>query len=88
MSQVEFSKRILNKLHVHYESIPLFYSTMSQTLNRINLFCKIFVFSLIDFCIIYILVRIFPPHSTIESDILIRKCSFIVTRSKKSIETG
>ncbi|CAF0799712.1 unnamed protein product [Adineta steineri] len=70
MGNIEFSKKTFKKLNSHYETIPLFSSTMLQTINRINLF-----------------FQIFSPYSTIEFYILIPKCSFIISRSQKLIET-
>ncbi|CAF4450654.1 unnamed protein product, partial [Adineta steineri] len=71
MGNIEFSKKTFKKLNSHYQTIPLFSSTMLQTINRINLF-----------------FQIFSPYSTIEFYILIPKCSFIISRSQKLIETG
>ncbi|CAF2148160.1 unnamed protein product [Rotaria magnacalcarata] len=41
MTEIELSEVILTKLIDHHQSIPLFNPTMSQTLNRMNLFFKI-----------------------------------------------
>ncbi|CAF3445520.1 unnamed protein product [Rotaria socialis] len=41
MTEIELSETILTKLIDHHQSIPLFNPTMSQTLNRMNLFLKI-----------------------------------------------
>ncbi|CAF0868513.1 unnamed protein product [Adineta ricciae] len=42
MNSVNLSKRTLKKLMNHLQSIPLFYSSMTQTIQRVNLFFKIF----------------------------------------------
>ncbi|CAF0957019.1 unnamed protein product [Adineta steineri] len=53
MGNIEFSKKTFKKLNSHYETIPLFSSTMLQTINRINLFFQIFSpYSTIEFYIL------------------------------------
>ncbi|CAF0818142.1 unnamed protein product [Rotaria sordida] len=70
MAEIELSRMIMTKLNKLHRSVPLFYSAMSETLNRINLF-----------------FNIFPPHTSIECNISINKCSFIIMNSKTSIKT-
>jgi hypothetical protein len=40
LDQMNLSKIILMKLIDHHQSVPLFYSSMKETLYRFNLFCK------------------------------------------------
>jgi hypothetical protein len=90
MIEIELSKATLIKLMHHLKSVPLLFPNLMETLHRINLYCK---FSLaLTFHFVYILefllVTIFPPHTTVEVDLSIQRCLLLLTQFRTSILTG
>lgn len=85
---IELSTMVMTKLIDHLQSIPLLYDSMMEALRRINLYCEWSTGLIIHIDLLFCLVLIFLPQTSIEFDLSIRRCFLRLPQLQTSVRTG